>query len=104
MRKIGDRKYIFAAILTTMYMMRERGFDKRQGLEFDEKPAFAGGASVIAAIVSGDLDVGVVGSMPAIGAAESRLMPDKLVIAESPRSRERAELILVSRTNERESY
>lgn len=63
------------------FVMKEQGFDKRHGLKFEEKGSYAGGAAIIEAIVSGGLDVGIVGSVPIIAAAERGLVPGKITIA-----------------------
>jgi NitT/TauT family transport system substrate-binding protein len=63
------------------FVMKEHGFDKRHGLKFEEKGSYAGGAVIIQDIVSGGLDVGVVGSVPVIAAADNGLVPGKITIA-----------------------
>jgi NitT/TauT family transport system substrate-binding protein len=62
------------------FVMKEQGFDKRHGLKFEEKLSYAGGAAVIEDIVSGGLDVGFVGSVPVIAAADRGQVPGKITI------------------------
>ncbi len=59
--------------------MQEQGFDKKNGLRFEETPV-AGGAAVIDAIVAGAVDMGShAGITPLLVAAERGLIPDKVV-------------------------
>jgi len=60
-------------------VMQENGFDKQNGLQFGET-SYAGGAAIIDAMAAGLLDVGYVGSVPVLTAAERGLMPDKIVV------------------------
>jgi NitT/TauT family transport system substrate-binding protein len=60
------------------FVMRERGFDKKYGLNFVEIPV-AGGAQALEAIVEGKQDVTQSGMTPILTAAEKGLIPDKLV-------------------------
>lgn len=61
------------------FVMREKGFDTQNGLQFTET-SYAGGAPIIDAMAGGLLDVGYVGSVPVFTAAERGLMPDKIVV------------------------
>lgn len=62
------------------FVMKEQGFDKRHGLELQEMTPFTGGAAIIESMVAGKLDVGIVGSVPVIAAAEQGLVPARVVI------------------------
>lgn len=61
------------------FVMREQGLDKKHGLQLVEKTPYAGGAAVIEAMTAGSLDVGIVGSVPVLSAAERGLIPGKIV-------------------------
>jgi ABC-type nitrate/sulfonate/bicarbonate transport system substrate-binding protein len=61
------------------YVMQEQGFDKKNGLRFEES-SFVGGAAAIDAMVAGALDLSPgVGTVPLLVAAERGLIPDKVV-------------------------
>lgn len=61
------------------FVMRDRGFDARHGLRFEERQ-FAGGAGAIDAMVAGTVDVcPAVGTFPLVLAAERGLVPDRIV-------------------------
>jgi NitT/TauT family transport system substrate-binding protein len=55
--------------------MREQGFAKANGLQFEETQ-HAGGAAIINAMAAGSVDVGYVGSVPVLSAAANGLIPD----------------------------
>ena len=60
------------------FVMVEEGFAKNNRLQFEEIE-YQGGAAVIDAMTSGLADVGSIGSVPVISAAERGLIPDKVV-------------------------
>jgi NitT/TauT family transport system substrate-binding protein len=60
------------------FVVREQGLDTAHGLRF-ETENFAGGAGVIAAMVDGRIDVGIVGTIPVLSAAERGLIPGTIV-------------------------
>ena len=61
------------------FVMQEQGFDKKNGLRFEESP-LAGGAAAIDAMAAGALDLcPAVGIVPLLAAAERGLIPDKVV-------------------------
>ncbi len=61
------------------FVMQEQGFDKQNGLHLVET-AYPDGTAVIKAMAADSLDVGVsVGSVPVLSAAESGLVPSKIV-------------------------
>ena len=61
------------------FVMQEQGFAKQNGLRFEET-SYAGGAAVIDAMADGLLEVGYVGSVPVLTAAERGLIPDKIEV------------------------
>ncbi|MBI3913293.1 MAG: ABC transporter substrate-binding protein [Chloroflexi bacterium] len=61
------------------FVMQAQGFDKQNGLQLVEKTPFAGGAAVIEAMAAGSVDVGYIGSVPVLTAAQSRLIPSTVV-------------------------
>lgn len=61
------------------YVLQDQGFDRKNGVRFDETPV-AGGAAVIDAIASGAVDMGPhAGITPVLVAAARGLIPDKVV-------------------------
>ena len=62
------------------FVMQERGFDKKYGLQLTET-TYAGGAAVIEALAADKLDVGVSGTPPILSAAERGMIPGKIVPA-----------------------
>ena len=59
--------------------MKERGFAKKNGLQFVET-TYPGGAAVIDAMASGAVDVSVtIGSVPVLSAAEHGMIPDTII-------------------------
>lgn len=61
------------------FIMKERGFDKRNGLQFVET-TYPGGSAIIEAMVSDSIDVGpTIGTVPVLSAAERGLIPSKLI-------------------------
>jgi len=60
------------------FVMVEEGFAKNNRLQFEEI-GYQGGAAVIDAMTAGLVDVGSIGSVPVISAAERGLIPDKVV-------------------------
>ncbi len=61
------------------FVMQEQGFDRKNGLRFEE-PAIQGGAGAIDAMVAGSLDLSIgVTTVPLLVAAERGLIPDKVV-------------------------
>lgn len=61
------------------FIMKERGFDKRNGLQFVET-TYPGGAAVIEAMASDSIDVGpTIGTVPVLSAAERGLIPSKVI-------------------------
>jgi NitT/TauT family transport system substrate-binding protein len=61
------------------FVMQEQGFDKNNGLRFEET-SYSGGAATIDAMVVGTLDMSpVVGTAPVLAAAERGMIPDKVV-------------------------
>lgn len=61
------------------FVMQEQGFDKKHGLQLVEKTPYAGGAAIVEAMAAGSLEVGIVGSVPLLSAAERGLIPGKVV-------------------------
>lgn len=61
------------------FVMQEQGFDKQNGLQLEEKTPFAGGAAVIEAMAAGSVDVGYIGSVPVLTAAQRGLIPGTVV-------------------------
>jgi ABC-type nitrate/sulfonate/bicarbonate transport system substrate-binding protein len=59
-------------------VMKERGLDKKYGLELISTE-FPGGDPVIAAIAAGKLDMGIGGSISVLTAAENGMIPGKIV-------------------------
>jgi ABC-type nitrate/sulfonate/bicarbonate transport system substrate-binding protein len=59
-------------------VMKEKGLDKKYGLELISTE-FPGGDPVIAAIVAGKLDMGIGGSISVLTAAENGMIPGKIV-------------------------
>ena len=60
------------------FVMMEKGFDKKNGIKFEEK-SYQGGAAVINAMGSNSVDVGLVGSVPIMTAAERGLILKEIV-------------------------
>ena len=60
------------------FVMMEKGFDKKNGIRFEEI-SYPGGAAVIDAMDSNTVDVGYIGSVPVLTAAERGLIPKKVV-------------------------
>jgi len=61
------------------FVMQEQGFDKKNGVKFEESP-LAGGAAAIDAMAAGAIDMCPgVGIVPLLVAAERGLVPDKVV-------------------------
>lgn len=60
------------------FVMQAQGFDKENGLRLEERP-YPGGAAMIDAIAADALDVGYIGSVPLISAAERGLIPGTVV-------------------------
>ncbi len=60
------------------FVMQEQGLDKKNGLNFTISPV-TGGAAAIDAMVAGSMDMSLVGFVPLLVAAESGLIPDKVV-------------------------
>ncbi len=61
------------------FVMQEQGFGKKNGFQFEET-SYAGGAAIIEAMVTNSLvDVGIVGTVPVLTAAERGLIPIKMV-------------------------
>ena len=61
------------------FVMQEQGFDKKNGLKFEESPV-PGGAAAIDAMAAGGIDMCPgVGIVPLLVAAERGLIPDKVV-------------------------
>jgi NitT/TauT family transport system substrate-binding protein len=61
------------------FVMQEQGFAKQNGLQLEEKTPFAGGAAVIEAMAAGSVDVGYIGSVPVLTAAQLGLIPGTVV-------------------------
>jgi NitT/TauT family transport system substrate-binding protein len=59
-------------------VMKEKGLDKKYGLELITTE-FPGGDPVVAAVAAGKLDLGIGGSISVLTAAGDGLIPDKLV-------------------------
>lgn len=59
------------------FVMQEQGFAKKNGLQFEET-SYSGGAEIIDVMLAGALDMGYVGSVPALSAAQRGLIPGKL--------------------------
>jgi ABC-type nitrate/sulfonate/bicarbonate transport system substrate-binding protein len=65
--------------LLPYFVIREQGFDRANGLRFEEE-TYAGGAAAIDAMAAGAIDMSpVVGSVPILVAAERGLIPGKIV-------------------------
>ena len=64
------------------FVMQEQGFAKQHGLRFEET-TYPGGAAIIDAMAAGSVDVGYVGSVPVLSAAERGLIPGTVVVAAS---------------------
>ena len=61
------------------FVMQEQGFDKKNGVKFEESP-LAGGAAAIDAMAAGAIDMCPgVGIVPLLAAAERGVIPDKVV-------------------------
>ncbi len=60
------------------FVMMEKGFDKKNDIRFEEI-SYPGGAAVIDAMDSNTVDVGYIGSVPVLTAAERGLIPKKVV-------------------------
>ncbi len=60
------------------FVMMEKGFDKKNGIKFEEK-SYQGGAAIINALSSNSVDVGFVGTVPILTAAERGLIPKEIV-------------------------
>ena len=60
------------------YVMREQGFDKKNGLTFIESPV-AGGAAAIDALAAGAMDMSMSGFVPLLVVAERGLVEGKVV-------------------------
>jgi len=61
------------------YVMKERGFAKKNGIQFVET-TYPGGAAVIEAMAAGKVDVGIsIGSVPVLSAAERGMIPDTII-------------------------
>ncbi len=61
------------------FVMQELGFDKQHGLQLVEKTPHAGGAAVMEAMAAGSADMGYIGSVPVLSAAERGLIPGTMV-------------------------
>ena len=60
-------------------VMKEQGFDKKNGLQFVET-TYPGGAAIIEAMASDSIDVGLaIGTVPVLSAAERGLIPSKVI-------------------------
>jgi NitT/TauT family transport system substrate-binding protein len=60
------------------FIMQEQGFDKKNGLRFEEV-SHPGGAAILEAMAAGLTDVGYVGDVPFLVAAERNLIPAKAI-------------------------
>lgn len=61
------------------FVMQEQGFDRKNGLRFEET-VYPGGETAIDAMVAGAIDMSpTVGTVPLLAAAQSGLVPDKVV-------------------------
>lgn len=60
------------------FVMRELGFDTQNGLNFTET-RYDSGAAVIGAMAAGFLDVGYVGTVPLLAAADRAIGPHKVI-------------------------
>jgi NitT/TauT family transport system substrate-binding protein len=60
------------------FVMREQGFDAKNGLVFAET-RYEGGAAVIDAMAAGLLDIGYVGTVPLLAGVDRSLVPGKII-------------------------
>ncbi len=61
------------------YVMKERGFAEKNGIQFVET-TYPGGAAAIEAMASGKVDVGVtIGTVPILSAAERGMIPNAII-------------------------
>ena len=61
------------------FIIKEQGFDRRNGLQLVET-TYPGGAAIIEAMISGSVDVGMtIGSVPVLSAAERGLIPSAMI-------------------------
>jgi NitT/TauT family transport system substrate-binding protein len=61
------------------FIIKEQGFDRRNGLQLVET-TYPGGAAIIEAMISGSVDVSMtIGSVPVLSAAERGLIPSAMI-------------------------